>query len=134
RTPVVVKFVRPSDPSIAATTDFVSMRTVLVAGGGRKMIEAFDARGVLVGSVSQDEFDPTPLSLRRPSIHSVRLSQTQGSLAFDDLTFNVPLGDPLRILIDADSQQIRWNSESNREYQVQYSSTLMSDDWRNLGG
>src|SRR5712671_6928093 len=34
RTPVVVEFVRPSDPSIAATTDFVSIRGILAPKDG----------------------------------------------------------------------------------------------------
>src|SRR5437899_1554849 len=42
QTPIIVEFVRPSDPSIAATTDFVSIRGILVPRDGDMIIiEAF---------------------------------------------------------------------------------------------
>jgi len=89
---VVITFTLPGDPSTPAITDFVSIRGDNFPAGGSATMEAFDVNGVLLGSVTaSDEVGTTrglTLSLSIPNIHSIRLTQTQSDIAFDDLRFN----------------------------------------------
>ena len=89
--PIRVTFFLPSDPSVLAVTDFVSIRGDLRPIPGSITMQAFDINGDLLGTVTQPDTGGTTLSLAIAGIHSIRLTQQTGTVAFDDLTFNTPV-------------------------------------------
>jgi hypothetical protein len=86
--PVVVTFSLPGSPSIPAVTNFVSIRADLAGGGGLMTLQAFDVNGVLLGTASVTDSGGPAVSLSLPNIHSIRVTQTQSNIAYDDLRFN----------------------------------------------
>ena len=88
---VRVTFFLPSDPSVRAVTDFVSIRGDRHPISGTITLQAFDVSGNLLGSVTQQDTGGTTLSLSISGIHSIRLTQQSGTVAFDDLSFNTPI-------------------------------------------
>jgi hypothetical protein len=87
--PVVITFSMPGSPSTPAVTDFVSIRGDKNPATGSATMEAFDVSGALIGSLTvPDVSGGLTLSLSVPNIHSVRLTQTQSDIAYDDLRFN----------------------------------------------
>lgn len=134
-TPARIHFVVPSSPSSTATVDFVSLRgDLLTAFFGTVSLEAFDQGGTLLGSDTQIDSNPVILTVRHAGIHSIRITQETGSVAFDDLTFSTPApaGKP-RLTIEVSHLRACWNSETNKQYQVQYRSTLTTNAWVDLG-
>jgi hypothetical protein len=91
QSPVVITFTVPGDPSLAAITDFVSIRGDQWPHTGVATMEAFDVGGALLASVSANDVSGgLVLSISNPNIHSIRLTQTSSDIAYDDLTFNTP--------------------------------------------
>lgn len=88
--PIIVTFTVPGDPSTPAVTDFVSIRGDLAPGAGTATMEAFGLNGILLGSVTRPDIAGGALSLSIPGIHSIRVTETQANIAFDDLSFNSP--------------------------------------------
>ena len=89
--PVVITFNVPGSPSTAGITDFVSIRGDRSPATGRATMEAFDAEGTLLTTVtSADTSLGLTLTVATPGIHSVRLTQTLSNIAYDDLQFNAP--------------------------------------------
>jgi len=87
--PTHISFFLPSDPSVPAATDFVSVRNDnWVSGNGHVAIEVYDVDGVLLATNAAIDNGPFTLSVSAPGIHSVRLIQDQDNVAFDDLKFN----------------------------------------------
>jgi hypothetical protein len=89
--PIRIEFSLPSSPSIPAVTDFVSIRSDLIANGGHPItLEAFNVNGGLLGSMTRLDNQPWTLSVANPGIHSVRISQAPVVLSaeFDDFSFN----------------------------------------------
>ncbi len=87
--PVVIRFTMPGSPSIPAVTNFVSIRGDQRPATGSATMEAFDANGALIGTVTAaDVAGGLTLSLSVPGIHSIRLTQTRSDIAFDDLQFD----------------------------------------------
>ncbi len=86
--PVTVTFFLPSDSAIQAVTDFVSIRGDMFPIAGAITLQAFDINGNLLGSVTRPDSVGTILSLSVAGIHSIRLTQSSGTVAFDDLAFN----------------------------------------------
>ncbi|MCA1634041.1 MAG: immunoglobulin domain-containing protein [Acidobacteria bacterium] len=88
--PVVITFSMPgSSSSTPAITDFVSIRGDQIPADGSAKMEAFDISGALIGSVTvPDVSGGLTLSLSIPNIHSVRLTQKESDIAYDDLRFN----------------------------------------------
>lgn len=87
--PVVITFSMPGSPSTPAITDFVSIRGDLSATLGSATMEAFDVSGSLIGSATSGVgAGGVMLSISIPNMHSVRLTQTQADIAFDNLRFN----------------------------------------------
>jgi len=87
--PIVITFSMPGSPSTPAVTDFVSIRGDQSAATGSATMEAFDVSGALIGSVTALDVDGgLTLSLSVPNIHSVRLTQTEWDIAYDDLRFS----------------------------------------------
>jgi hypothetical protein len=85
--PIIGNFFLPSDPSVKATTDFVSASTDTRGIRGLVLLEAFGTEGQLLGSTSAIDLNGPILSLSLPGIHSFRLTG-DGTAAFDDITFN----------------------------------------------
>ena len=134
-TPTRVYFVVPSSPGTTGTVDFVSIRGDLrTASFGTVTLEAFDQGGTLLGSDIQIDFNPVTLTVRHVGIHSIRVTQETGSVAFDDLTFSTPAqaGKP-RLTIEVSQVRICWDSVTNKQYQVQYRSALTTNAWVDLG-
>ncbi|MEN9676534.1 MAG: hypothetical protein RIS76_2430 [Verrucomicrobiota bacterium] len=87
-TPVRVEFFLPSSPSTPAVTGFVSIRNDTVPlGTGTMTLQAFDASGALLGTDTQTDNRILTLSITNAGIHSVRISETSATIAFDDLSF-----------------------------------------------
>lgn len=87
--PVVITFSVPGSPSTPAVTDFVSIRGDRAAGSGSMTMQAFDVNGAPIGTVTVPDSSTGPTaSLSIPNIHSIRITQTQGNIAYDDLRFN----------------------------------------------
>ncbi len=85
---VMVTFTLPSDSSIQAVTDFVSIRGDMHPISGSITMEAFDINDMVLGSVTVPDAVGATLSLSVGGIHSVRVSESSGTVALDDLTFN----------------------------------------------
>jgi hypothetical protein len=87
--PVVVTFSVPGSPTTPAVTNFVSIRGDHSAGSGTMTMQAFDVNGAQIGTVTVPDSSTGPTaSLSIPNIHSIRITQTQGNIAYDDLRFN----------------------------------------------
>lgn len=86
-----VEFFLPADTSVPAVTDFVSIRGDLLPTSWQPVaLEAFNASGALLATVSSLDDHAVTLSISHPGIHSVRISEFD-SVAWDDLTFATPL-------------------------------------------
>ena len=94
---VVITFNVPGSPSTPGVTDFVSIRGDTQPATGRATMEAFDAEGTLLATVTAaDRSGGLTLTIATPHIHSVRVTQTLSNIAYDDLRFNPPT--PVRTL------------------------------------
>ncbi len=90
-TAFAIEFFLPSNPAVPAVTDFFSIRGDLIANGNHAVtLQAFDASGGLLGSMTQIDSQPWTLSFAGAGIHSVHISQApvEFSAAFDDITFH----------------------------------------------
>jgi len=86
--PIVATFWDPTNPSVPAVTDFVSVRGDLIPNGPPITLEALDLNGALLASDTEfDNFGGTLLSCSVAGIHSVRFLGN-GTTAIDDFTFN----------------------------------------------
>jgi hypothetical protein len=91
-TPVLVEFFLPASPSTPAVTHFVSIRNdTIPLASGTMTLQAFDASGALLGTDTQTDNRSLTLSVTNTGIHSIRISETSGTIAFDDLRFGEPL-------------------------------------------
>jgi len=89
-TPIVISFFNPSNPTVRAVTDFVSIRGDQVPqAGATATMEAFDLLGTSLGTITAiDSTEGLTLSLSLTGIHSIRLTQNGSTIGFDNLTFN----------------------------------------------
>jgi hypothetical protein len=95
--PVVITFNVPGSPATPGVTDFVSLRGDTLPATGRATMEAFDAEGTLLATVSApDRSGGLTLTIAMPRIHSVRVTLTLSNIAYDDLRFTPPT--PVRTL------------------------------------
>lgn len=93
--PIVLEFFDPTQTSIAAVTDFVSIRGDLIGNSGESpTLQAFDLSGNLIGSSTLSDTGGQTWSISAPGIHSVRFSGVDrpdtsgGGVALDDLTYS----------------------------------------------
>ena len=88
--PITIAFFDPSDITRPATTDFVSVTSDAVPlGSGSFTLAAFGPDGVLLGTTTTpDDLGGKTISVSFPGIHSVEVSGTSGTVAFDNLMFN----------------------------------------------
>ncbi len=94
--PIEITFVSPTDSSLAAVTDFVSIRgDLFVMGLGTNTMIALDIFGNPIDFDVQLEPPASTLSVSGLGIHKVILIGS-GTTAFDDLTFNpvMPVPEP----------------------------------------
>ena len=70
--------------------------------GGTATMQAFDVNGLLLGSVTVPDTAGPTLSLSVAGIHSLRITETSGTIAFDDLSFGdlaaIPEPEPSALL------------------------------------
>jgi hypothetical protein len=92
--PIVATFFDPSNPTMPAVTDFVSLRIDLVPTSGLDVtLNAYDLEGKLIASVTTFDSSGALLELSADGIHSVKFIGTSDSTgaAVDDFTFNLPV-------------------------------------------
>ena len=93
--PITMTFFDPVHPSVAAVTDFVSVRADLIGDSGESpTLFAYDINEALIGSNSEPDTGGQTMKLSIPGIHSVRFSGVvapdggPGGAALDDFTFH----------------------------------------------
>lgn len=90
-TPIIVTFFDPTNALVKAVTDFVEIRGDQHATFplGTATLTAFGIGGGFLGTfTAPDVTGGLTLSLSVPGIHSVRISETSATIAFDNLRFN----------------------------------------------
>lgn len=103
-TTIAVEFFSPASPGAFAVTDFVSITGDLRPNPGNTVtLQAFDIAGNLIGSDTRSDISGTVVSVAATGIHRIMVSSNDGTVAFDDLTFNavteVPEPAPLILLL-----------------------------------
>lgn len=83
-----VTFFDPTNTSVQAITNFVSIRGDMFPAGGTITLQAFDVGGNLLGTDSEIDAGGTTLSLSLAGIHSIQVTGDGSTVAFDDLRFN----------------------------------------------
>jgi hypothetical protein len=96
--PIVATFFDPNNPTVPATTDFVSLRIDLVPTSALNIrLDAFDVNARLIGSFTTVDSSGALLQVAVAGIHSVQFVGTvdNSGAAVDDFTFNsvVPVTD-----------------------------------------
>jgi hypothetical protein len=88
-TPITITFFDPADTSAPGITDFVQIRGDFIPIPGTATMNAYDAGGGLLGSVTApDVATGVDLNLSFAGIHSVVLSQTSATIGLDNLAFD----------------------------------------------
>lgn len=88
-TPIVITFFDPANTSAAGFTDFVQIRGDFIAIAGTATMNAYDAFGTLLGSVTDtDSALGVNLTLSFAGIHSVMLTQTSATIGLDNFAFD----------------------------------------------
>jgi hypothetical protein len=88
-TPITVTFFDPTNALAKAVTDFVEIRGDQHAILGTATLTAFGIGGGFLGAfTANDVAGGLTLNLSVPGIHSVRISETSATIAFDNLRFN----------------------------------------------
>jgi hypothetical protein len=122
--------------SIPATTDFFScLLDDSEVGSGTGLVEAFDAGGNLLASTNPatPPSCTVPVEFHTPGIAMIRFTDSSGDgMEVDNITFNSPI-DRMAVTIRLSQVEVCWNSLSNKTYQVQYRSDLVTNGWVNLG-
>jgi hypothetical protein len=77
----------------AGVTDLVSIRGDQIAIAGTATLTAFGLDGSILGSTTANDVNGgLTLTLALAGIHRVSLTETSATIAFDNLTFNTPVG------------------------------------------
>jgi hypothetical protein len=103
-TPITVTFFDPTNLLAKAVTNFVEIRGDQIANPGRTAtLTAFDISGGVLGTdTKSDVAGGLLLSLSFSGIHSVQMSETLPTIAFDNLKFNtvtVPVPEPASLML-----------------------------------
>lgn len=80
-------FFNPSNASLFAVTNYVSIRGDNITDGTGGVFSAFDVNGALLGSDSQTNVQGNTFILEYEGIHSVTFTGS-GTIALDDFVFN----------------------------------------------
>jgi PEP-CTERM motif len=91
-TPIFVSFFIPANTATLAMTNFVQVLGDLIPlGSGTATLTAFNAVGTQIGSVTEPDVGPLgtglTLSLSVAGIHSVEITETSGTVGFDNFEF-----------------------------------------------
>lgn len=90
--PITVRFFDPADPTEPATTDWFRVRGDLVPlNTGTGTVQAFSVDGTLLGSQTLNDVSPGmvfTLSFALPGIHRVVITETSGTVGWDDVEFS----------------------------------------------
>ncbi len=97
--PIVATFTDPNNPSVLATTDFVSLQVDRFSAVARTLtLNAFDINGNLIATYTVPDLGGPTLHVSVPGIHSVQFIGTVDSdgAAIDNFTFDpvVPIPEP----------------------------------------
>jgi hypothetical protein len=96
--PLMASFFLPEDPTLAAVTDVVALKADLqVICCETLTLEAFGIDGSLLASTSIEvDANPGYLEVSHPGIHSVRVLQESGTVAWDDFSIGAltPVPEP----------------------------------------
>ena len=84
--PIVARFFDPVNPTVPATTEWVSVRTDLWGEGSSVELKAFDVKGNLIDTCNVMERGGETLKVSGPGIHFVEFHGGRG-VALDDFTF-----------------------------------------------
>ena len=88
-TPIYITFFDPANTASMGVTDFVQMRGDFIAIPGTATMNAYDAFGGLLGSVTDTDNDlGVNLSLAFAGIHAFTLTQTSATIGLDNLAFD----------------------------------------------
>ncbi len=92
----VINFVDPSNPSVDAVTDFVSIRGDVDGSSNTLTMEAFDVNGDLIGTDTQPDTGGETVSVSTPGIQSVHIIMSTpqgqvGGIGLDNLMFDPPV-------------------------------------------
>lgn len=143
---ITITFVSPADGTTPATTDFFSvMPDLLNNSDNSTVVSGYAVDGTLLGSATYQEtgsITPAfPILLRNIGrIHRVVISPTLhdaalggGGIQFDLLTFTTVRPEPV-LSIRVSQVELCWESTPTNTYQVQFRSSLTTNQWVNLGG
>jgi hypothetical protein len=129
---VRIKFVNREDPRFLAVTDSVSVKMDQYVEAGDVTITAYGASGEFLGSESKPDTLGQVLQIATAGIHSVVLTSSGGSVAWDDLSFT-PLRNVLSAFVEVSAVKISWATESGVKYQVQSATEPVMGEWANVG-
>ena len=130
---VRIKFVNTEDPKFLAVTDSVSVKMDQYVEAGDVTITAYGASGELLGSETEPDTLGQTLRIDAEGIHSVVLTSSGGSVAWDDLSFT-PLRNVLSAFVEVSAVKISWPTETGVKYQVQSATEPVMGEWINVGG
>jgi len=86
--PITISFFDPTNVTVKAVTNLVSIRGDLAGSNADVTIEGFGIGGNLVASSTVKDMGGETLSLSAEGIHSVKIHDySSGTIGFDDLTF-----------------------------------------------
>jgi hypothetical protein len=89
--PITIRFFDPTAPTEPATTDWFRVRGDLsVLGTGTGTVQAYAVDGTLLGSQTLPDVSPGmvfTLSLAQPGIHRVVITETSGTVGWDEVEF-----------------------------------------------
>jgi len=85
--PIRVSFWDPANAATQGVTTFVQIRGDLIPISGTVTMRVFDPLGLLLASVTVPDIAGATLMYRGANVHAVEISNTSGTVAFDDLQF-----------------------------------------------
>jgi hypothetical protein len=93
--PLMASFFVKDNPLLPAVTDIVSISGDLASCCETLTIEAYNANGLLLATSTTVAGD-TPLVIAAPGIHTVRVTEESGTVAWDDFAFGAlrPVPEP----------------------------------------
>jgi hypothetical protein len=100
--PTLISFFMPGNSSIPAVTDYFSVTGDRFRGAGETVtLEAYDINNLLLGTTTGIDTGATVFSIARPGMHRIRIRESFGEVALDDLTFNLlqPVPEPSSLLL-----------------------------------
>ena len=87
--PIRVSFWDPANSATKGVTNFVQIRGDLIPISGTITMRVFDPLGALLATVTLPDGGGTTLTYNGANVHSVEITGTSATVAFDDLQFGV---------------------------------------------